>query len=306
MPKVSVITPAYNGARFIRQMIASVRAQTLTEFEHVVVDDGSKDDTAAIVEEHCASDPRLRLIRQPNGGVAKARNAGFRASCPQSSYLLFLDADDCLHPRMLELLSRHLDEHAEAGLAFCDFVRTDEQGKQVPHKPGRRVVPSRFGARVLPVSEPRTPMESILCSAPVFESLSMIRRTAFEKTPGWCEEIGQPGEGVELFARIGLISEVHFVPEVLYEYRLHGSQSTADLAHTAAQGRRITRYLSRMNGLSPQQRRRLNSALRFQAFRYCAWDGFGVSKRHWVEGRHRLAARFFVGATWRYAISLVV
>src|SRR4051812_28248289 len=94
----------YNGAEHITEAVRSVAAQTFGDLEHVVVDDGSTDAGPAMVKELCDGEPRLRLVRQTNAGLSAARNAGWRAASPGSACLLFLDHDDVLRPRALELL----------------------------------------------------------------------------------------------------------------------------------------------------------------------------------------------------------
>src|ERR687887_165351 len=96
--RVSIITPYYNAAHYIGHTIESVWAQTLPDWEHILVDDGSTDDSARIVQGYASVEPRCSTIGQRNSGVSRARNAGFAACNPASSYLLFLDADDCLEP----------------------------------------------------------------------------------------------------------------------------------------------------------------------------------------------------------------
>ena len=98
MALVSVIVPTYNRADTIKRAIRSVQAQTFTDWELIVVDDGSTDNTVALIE---GCDPRLKLIRQENQGTAGARNAGLHAS--SGSYIAFLDSDDEWLPHHLEL-----------------------------------------------------------------------------------------------------------------------------------------------------------------------------------------------------------
>ena len=114
---VSVITPAWNAASYIEETMRSVINQTYTDWEMIVVDDGSTDNTAAVVVAFAASDSRIRYIYQPNGKQGKARNTGIAAA--GGKYLAFLDADDCWHPTKLELQVKAM----EAGLGdvvFCD------------------------------------------------------------------------------------------------------------------------------------------------------------------------------------------
>jgi glycosyltransferase involved in cell wall biosynthesis len=104
MPLVSVIMPTFNRADTIRRAIRSVQAQTFTDWELIVVDDGSTDNTVAMIE---GCDPRLKLIRQENQGTAGARNAGLSASA--GSYIAFLDSDDEWLPHHLELCVSFLE-----------------------------------------------------------------------------------------------------------------------------------------------------------------------------------------------------
>ena len=104
MPSVSVIMPTFNRADTIRRAIRSVQAQTFTDWELIVVDDGSTDNTVALIE---GRDPRLKLIRQENQGTAGARNAGLSASA--GSYIAFLDSDDEWLPHHLELCVSFLE-----------------------------------------------------------------------------------------------------------------------------------------------------------------------------------------------------
>jgi len=104
MPLVSVIMPTFNRADTIRRAIRSVQAQTFTDWELIVVDDGSTDNTVALIE---GCDPRLKLIRQENQGTAGARNAGLGASA--GSYIAFLDSDDEWLPHHLELCVSFLE-----------------------------------------------------------------------------------------------------------------------------------------------------------------------------------------------------
>jgi glycosyltransferase involved in cell wall biosynthesis len=114
MPGVSVIIPSYNYADYISACVQSVLAQTFTDFELIVVDDGSQDNTAEMVK--CFSDPRVRYIYQKNSGLPGARNTGIRAS--RGKMLAFLDSDDKYHPRKLEIQTAFLQQNPEVGLAY--------------------------------------------------------------------------------------------------------------------------------------------------------------------------------------------
>jgi glycosyltransferase involved in cell wall biosynthesis len=115
-PSVSIITPCYNGSRFLKQTIASVVSQTLAPREVIVVDDGSTDDSASIAE---AVGPPVRVIRQANQGESVARNVGIAEA--RGDHVLFLDADDLLEPRSLEVLTDAVSR-APGSVALMGFA----------------------------------------------------------------------------------------------------------------------------------------------------------------------------------------
>lgn len=112
MPLVSVIVPCYNVARYMRKCLDTLRAQTLGDIEFICVNDGSTDDTLAILREYAAADERFVIIDQKNGGVAAARNAALDRV--QGRYIGFADPDDYVSPVMFERLYLAAEEdHAE-------------------------------------------------------------------------------------------------------------------------------------------------------------------------------------------------
>jgi len=126
MPLVSIITPSWNVDRLIGETIASVQAQTFADWELLIADDCSTDSTAAVIESHAASDPRIKLIRQPrNGGPALARQAAIEQA--QGRFIAFLDSDDLWLPTKLERQIAFAREH-RAALSFTAFRRINEDG----------------------------------------------------------------------------------------------------------------------------------------------------------------------------------
>lgn len=125
---VSIITPLYNGERFVGQTIESVLVQTYPNWEMIIVNDGSEDNGAEIVRRYAEQDKRIKLLEQPNGGCASARNHGLREA--QGRYYCFLDSDDYWDP---EFLSEQLLFMAEkkAAIVTCSVRRVDENGKAI-------------------------------------------------------------------------------------------------------------------------------------------------------------------------------
>jgi glycosyltransferase involved in cell wall biosynthesis len=126
-PVASVIVPAYNAASTIEAAVESVLAQTRQDFEVIVVDDGSTDDTPDRVARY-ADDSRVRLLSQENRGLAAARNAAIEAS--RGTYVSLLDSDDMYFPRYLELMIDRLERNPAAAVAYPDaWVLDDEVGR---------------------------------------------------------------------------------------------------------------------------------------------------------------------------------
>ncbi len=120
----SVIIPLYNKAPYVAKAVESVLVQTFTEYELVVVDDGSKDDSAEIAAKAIENQPNCRLIRQKNAGVSAARNNGVAAS--QGDYLCFLDADDWWAPTFLEEMAKLITDCPDAGIYGTNYTIVNE------------------------------------------------------------------------------------------------------------------------------------------------------------------------------------
>ncbi|MGE7432436.1 bifunctional glycosyltransferase/CDP-glycerol:glycerophosphate glycerophosphotransferase [Kitasatospora sp. NPDC001175] len=109
-PRLSVVVPIYNVERYLEECLDSIAAQTYPDFECVMVDDGSKDGSAAIAEAYAAKDARFRLVRQENKGLGAARNTGYRHIAEGTEFLAFVDSDDTLPPSAYELMIGTLNE----------------------------------------------------------------------------------------------------------------------------------------------------------------------------------------------------
>ena len=124
---ISIVTPAFDVAPFVAAAIRSARAQHLTEWEMILVDDGSRDGTARAAEHAAEGDPRIRILRQANAGVSVARNAGIAAA--RGEALLFLDADDWLAPDALRRLVTALRAAPDAALAYGPWAAVAEAAR---------------------------------------------------------------------------------------------------------------------------------------------------------------------------------
>ena len=127
MSKISVIVPVYNVEAYLKRCVDSVLAQTYTDFELILVDDGSPDNCPAMCDEYAKKDSRIRVIHQENGGLSAARNAGidwvFQNS--NSEWFSFIDSDDCVHPKYLEVLL-NAAENTNTSVAIGGYVEFSE------------------------------------------------------------------------------------------------------------------------------------------------------------------------------------
>lgn len=115
--KISVVIPVYNVEAYLRECVDSVLAQTLQDYEIILVDDGATDSSGAICDEYARQDARIRVIHQPNGGLSAARNTGLDAAT--GKYVYFLDSDDYIRQDSLKLLF-DLAEQEQADVVFFD------------------------------------------------------------------------------------------------------------------------------------------------------------------------------------------
>ena len=124
-PLLSIIVPVYDVENYLQKCIDSILAQTFTDFELILVDDGSPDNCPALCDAAAAKDARIRVIHQKNGGLSAARNAGLDVA--RGEWIGFVDSDDYIAPEMYETLYKAV-QSTGADLALCDYVKVDETG----------------------------------------------------------------------------------------------------------------------------------------------------------------------------------
>lgn len=200
--KVSVVIPVYNARDVIGETIESVLAQTWTDREIVVVDDGSSDGSGDIVR---SFGERVRYVRQENGGVARARNRGIAESTGE--YVALLDHDDLWHPTKLDRQVTVLDRRPEVGMVITDVAHIDRYGKPMGII-GAGYNPSETFARLFVRGFVPTP------------SAAMIRRSVLETVGGFDERFHSAGlDDHELWTRIAARYEIANIAEPLTYHR---------------------------------------------------------------------------------------
>jgi cellulose synthase/poly-beta-1,6-N-acetylglucosamine synthase-like glycosyltransferase len=205
-PKVSIVIPAYNAMTYLPDTLASVFQQTFSDFEVLLVDDGSTDSIQTWVAQ-TVSDRRVRLISQPNQGLSAARNTGITHS--QSEYIAFLDADDLWHPTKLAQQVQWLDAHPTVGLIYNQTAQIDSAGT-----PTGRVLGSEIAGNILPQMLQRNIID---CPSSV-----LVRRQCFDRV-GLFDRTLRSVEDWDMWIRIAAIYPVAVICKPLVYYRQHPS-----------------------------------------------------------------------------------
>lgn len=207
--RFSVIIPLYNKAPYIAKAIDSVLAQTFTDYELVIVDDGSRDESARIASDAISGHENCRLIKQENAGVSVARNNGVKAS--QGDYLCFLDADDWWEPMFLEEMSRLVVALPDAGIYGTNYTIVNE----TKHKTRVAQIGVEQGFEHGYINYCQVYAKTMYM--PLWTGAVCIPRRVFEEMIGFPEGI-KLGEDFLLWLRIALKYQVAFLNKALSNY----------------------------------------------------------------------------------------
>jgi len=287
---VEVVIPAYNAERYIAQAIASVLAQTRRPAGLIVVDDGSGDGTAAVVEAcaRASRDVPIRLLRQPNRGPNAARNAGLALS--QAAFIAFLDADDFWDPAKLESQMALMLRSPEVGLVYCDQKDVDAEGRP-------RAGTFRFDAAVRGFCALKFLAENKVTGS---ASGVLLRRSILRES-GWFEESLRYGEDWEAWGRLARSTHLDYVRAKLVTIRRHCASNM-----TAHEGQELPADLRIMGILADAQ----PVAGRLRARGYAIWRlsvlPLGEARRLAFESPPALFLGFRWALSWPVLASLIV
>ena len=205
----SVVIPLYNKAPYVANAIESVLSQTFTDFELIIVDDGSKDNSAEIAAQAIEGHAKCRLIRQNNAGVSTARNNGVVAS--QGDYLCFLDADDWWAPNFLEEMAKLTTEFPDAGIYGTNYIIVNETKRKT------RVSPIGVEAGFEKGYINYCQVYAKTLAMPLWTGAVCIPRKVFEEAKGFNPQL-KMGEDFDLWIRIAIRHKVAFLNKPLAFY----------------------------------------------------------------------------------------
>ena len=201
-PLVSVLMPVYNGEPYLREAVESILNQSFTDFEFIIIDDGSTDKTPEILKSY--ADPRLVVVNQANIGVTQSLNKAINMA--RGQYIARMDADDISLPKRLQMQVEFLEKHPTVGLVGTSVIHFDEDGKMIMEK--------------LLLTESAWIKEALLSENQLCHGSVMFRRECIEKVGGYREEFKHI-EDYDLWLRIAEHYEVANLAAPLYKWRFN-------------------------------------------------------------------------------------
>jgi glycosyltransferase involved in cell wall biosynthesis len=160
--KISIIVPCYNYGHFLKECIESIKGQSFKNWECIIVNDGSTDNTAEVAKQYADGDYRIKYVEQVNSGLSAARNTGIQYS--SAGWLQFLDADDCLHPSKLNIQIFFIEQYPEIDFWYTSFAKFDNDhplnytsaplDSNVEIKDSDQILLSLLSANIMPVNAP--------------------------------------------------------------------------------------------------------------------------------------------------------
>ncbi|MEA3641091.1 MAG: glycosyltransferase family 2 protein [Lamprobacter sp.] len=249
--KFSVVTNAYNQGRFLRRCMESVLRQTSVEFEYIVVDPGSTDNTTAILEEYRAyNDPRLFIQCEPDDGPAHGLNKAFNQAT--GDWFIYLNADDFFLPGMFEHAAAILLHYPDADCVYGDGYITDAAGNPV-----RRVYSTEFEAR-----------KSVCGHTMVLQQSTFYRAPSFRKVGGFNVD-NRTSWDWELLIDMSLADmQLIHAPGFWSAFAIHGESITGSQRHAAESKRNHERVFEKVMGRKRTERDIRGKKLRTLLYRF--------------------------------------
>jgi glycosyltransferase involved in cell wall biosynthesis len=234
-PPISVLMPVYNAERYVAEAVESILAQTFADFEFIIIDDGSKDRSLAILEEYAARDSRIRLVSRPNTGIVKALNEGLALA--SGELVARMDADDIALPERLARQREYLEDHPECVMVGSRVLVIDPKGRPLTIMSDalthEQIVDGFLAGRGQLVHHP-----------------AVVYRRQVVLEIGAYREIFDEAEDLDLFLRLAEVGRIVNLEEPLLKYREHlAKASRAKVVRVEENSRRIREDAHRRRGL---------------------------------------------------------
>jgi len=278
--QISIIMPTYNGSKYVIETIESVLNQTFQNFELIIIDDGSTDNTVELISN---LSPKIRLICQENKGIAQARNTGLESA--SGEYIAFIDHDDIWHPEKLSLQVAYLENNQQVGVVYSSYIRwksTKPYPFEVKH------IDSKLDDEL---------------SGWIYHHLLLINRVLFTTAlfrASICNKVGEfssklpPSDDWDYAVRASRVCKFAKISMSLALYRVHENQTSRKISsvNSEAEYRKIA--ISKYGLLSPNGEKVDKKSLKKRFFKN-HFD-FGYLHYHHPKGQKKLALSAFVKA----------
>ena len=268
MPKVSVILPTYNRAAMLPSAVESVLSQTFQDWELIVIDDGSSDQTPDVVAKIMARDLRIRSYRQANSGLPATRAKGVELAVGE--YIAFLDDDDSFAPDKLERQAAYLEAHSEMDLVYS---HVETKGENCP----------------LPEKWPDKPADNffdLVKQCTIQPNAVLVRSKAFEKFGNFRTKL-KSGDDYEMWLRIAAKGRLAFLPGVVGTYHWHSKNMSRNGRQRSKSNLKIYRSLL-SSDIAPQDKKLIREYVGFKNYMQAS-DAF-VQKRYDAARYHFLSS----------------
>jgi glycosyltransferase involved in cell wall biosynthesis len=286
-PLITVVIPTYNRLPLVQQAIASVLAQTYTNWELFVVDDGSDDGTPEVVSS--INDSRIKLVEmRHSGNIAEVRNAGVKAG--SGEWLAFLDSDDTWIPERLETQLQIMMQKGKRW-GYGRFELMNKEGRTIPNKAGIYRPLSGWIAK-----------EVLTTEASIAIGTLLVERTLFDEAGGFNSDVELLyREDYELILRLSLKAETLAIPDLLVRIREHAGRSTNAFEYAHDRTASVYEHFIHTRPgkkLAKIARRRMASELAESAVKR-------IRQRKYLQASRRLGKALINGDNWRHLLSAV-
>jgi len=242
-PQVSVIIPTFNRAPLIKEAIESVFSQTFTDYEIIIVDDGSTDNTHKLISDFSSN--KIKYFYQPNKGRSAARNLGIREA--SGEFIAFLDSDDLFSPFKLEIQVNQMNLQTDRVWSHTSYKCIDSKGNTI-----KKVNSGCFSGRIFP---------DIYINCPIAVPTVMIRRNILLSNKLEFNESIDIVEDILLWIQIAKKYELVGIPETLSSVRLHGKNASTDIGSQITSIETIIQYIKTDREISRKKKNEFVSIL---------------------------------------------
>lgn len=223
--ETTIIVGVYNNKDYITETINSIKYQIYTDWNCIIVDNDSPDNSYEFIQEQIENDTRFRCFKKKNEGPSSCRNFGVSKINTNPKYIHFLDGDDFLDRAFLSTMCSYLDNHPHVGLVGCQYNRIDSNSNFIKKGIRSRVTKNRLGfPSYLKPNQYNTPFVTFFSSTGM-GPFAVFRARIFSKTNGYDTGFWSH-EDTDIFCQMALLAKVHYLPFHLYNKREHENNLT--------------------------------------------------------------------------------